>query len=300
MIAERTQSSWTSNIKNLLLFVLVLAVVGLVTWGTISGLFGGLIDRIGDLYMNEDLTLNSSIAPEWLVNFEKSTNIFNYIVWILTPILLVLFMAFPKLRKPLVESWESHDVRFGLLASAVLSGITGFLWAVWNPVPIIPGAVHLRIFAFLIGVWGIVIGRGTGFLTGYFGGVVWALLGGYWIWSHTPVMDGIMVGVMTGWFISVVARRGRSREEMLAELDKGWAARLKFYLICAVASLIAGLVMSTFVAASLKAATSMSWWAGFWSIGVLSDTIPMVIWVGPVSEIVLRLLRRNTWIGKGF
>ena len=270
----------------IVLIVVILAVVGLI-----SSQFKALSAQVSKLAGVE--------APPFFVAIENAAPTLAVIMWILmgavvVALLVMAFVAPDKLRKlKLAESWKPLDVILGLVAGGVLSGLTGYLWAVWNPVPILPPFIHLRIFSFLICVWGIVFGRATGFLTGYFGGMVWALVGGYFVLVHTPVADGFWVGLMTGWFVSVFVRRGRSREELLAHIDEHrWA----YYGRCAIAGLIGGLVMSFGVALSLKMTSTLSWWASFWAIGVLSDTLPMIIWTGPVSEAVLRLTRRLTWL----
>ncbi len=173
----------------------VLGGIAIATSQLAQNVFGELIESYGSLYIDDELNIDTNLAPAWLVNIEDASPLLAYFTWIAAPLLLIVFIKLPKTRKHLAESWDRQDVLFGLLISAVLSGVTGFLWAVWNPVPIIPGAIHLRIFAFLIGVWGIVIGRGTGFLTGYFGGIVWAWQGGYFSFFHRHVADGIWVGL---------------------------------------------------------------------------------------------------------
>ena len=56
--------------------------------------------------------------------------------------------------------------------------LTGVLWAYLCPIPLIPGAVHFRTFAFIIPVIGYLFGPVTGFFAGYIGTIVWALLSG--------------------------------------------------------------------------------------------------------------------------
>jgi hypothetical protein len=273
----------------------IIAIVGVVVLLAVVGLITSQFKLVSE----QVAKLAGAEIPPFFVGVENAMPGIAVILWILMGLLVIGLVAlavlkpdtFRKLR--LVESWKPLDVILGLVASGVLSGLTGYLWAVWNPVPILPPFIHLRIFAFLIGVWGILIGRGAGFLTGYFGGIVWALVAGYFVLPHTPVADGFWVGLMTGWFISVMIRKGQSREELLSYID---SHRWVYYLKCALFGLIGGVVMAFGVAASLKMTSTLSWWASFWAIGFLSDTLPMIIWIGPVSEAVLRLTRRLTWL----
>jgi hypothetical protein len=268
-----------------------LVIVGLAVLLAVVGFLTSQIKLIAS-WINGLAALN---VPSWLTGIENAAPTLAYITWALMA-LAVLYFAFvaPKsVKAKLAESWRPVDVLLGLVTAGVLAGLTGYLWAVWNPVPILPPFIHLRIFSFLIGVWAIVFGRATGFLSGYFSGIVWALIAGYFVLPHTPVSDGFWVALMTGWFISAVVRRGKSREALLAEIDQN---RWKYYLKCSLAGLVGGLTMAFFVALSLKMTSTLSWWASFWAIGVLSDTLPMVIWIGPVSEALLRLTKRLTWL----
>ena len=77
----------------------------------------------------------------------------------------------------------------------VFGVLTGVLWAYLCPIPLIPGAVHFRTFAFIIVVIGYLFGPVTGFFSGYIGTIVWALLSGNFIPLHSPLADGITVGL---------------------------------------------------------------------------------------------------------
>ena len=72
----------------------------------------------------------------------------------------------------------------------VFGVLTGVLWAYLCPIPLIPGAVHFRTFAFIIPVIGYLFGPVTGFFAGYIGTIVWALLSGNFIPLHSPLKDG--------------------------------------------------------------------------------------------------------------
>ena len=77
----------------------------------------------------------------------------------------------------------------------VFGVLTGVLWAYLCPIPLIPGAVHFRTFAFIIPAIGYLFGPVTGFFAGYIGTIVWALLSGNFIALHSPLTDGITVGL---------------------------------------------------------------------------------------------------------
>ena len=77
------------------------------------------------------------------------------------------------------------DALTGLVLGAVLGTLTGYLWAIFNPIQLAP-YIHLRIFAFLIPVFGLVFGRASGFVAGYVASVVWGLVGGSFVPLHTP------------------------------------------------------------------------------------------------------------------
>lgn len=291
------QRSWVQEVwRTLLAIVLIGALLVIVGWTSSQvGVLGERMHRLAGIFQDEDGQVTLAVAPAWLVSFENTTPIIAYVVWAAMAAFLVylVFRAPPRIRESLAESWQPLDVLLGLVAGGVLSGLTGYLWAVWNPVPILPPFIHLRIFSFLIGLWGILIGRATGFITGYVGGIVWGFASGYFLLPHTPVSDGFWVGLMTGWFISVMLRQGRTREELLRYIESN---RWSYYLRSGWVGLVGGLVMSFGVAISLKVTSPLSWWASFWAIGVLSDTLPMIIWTGPMSEACLRLTRRLTWL----
>ena len=291
------QKGWVQEVWKTLIAIVVIAVLLVIVGWTTSqvGILGERMHRLAGVFQDEQGQITLSVAPAWLVTLENAMPAVAYLVWVGMGV-LVLYLAFlapQSIRNQLAESWKPLDVILGLVAGGVLSGFTGYLWAVWNPVPILPPFIHLRIFSFLIGVWGILIGRATGFVTGYVGGIVWGLLSGYFVLVHTPVSDGWWVGLMTGWFISVMLRQGRSREELIQYIEQN---RWRYYLRSAWVGLVGGLVMSFGVSISLKVTSPLSWWASFWAIGVLSDSLPMIIWIGPVSEVTLRVTRRLNWL----
>ena len=76
----------------------------------------------------------------------------------------------------------------------VTSAVTGVGFLLTAPIPLIPGAIHWRILAFLPCIFGILFGGAIGFLSGAIGNTIWALLGGYFN-PATPIFDLIGVGL---------------------------------------------------------------------------------------------------------
>lgn len=200
---------------------------------------------------------------------------------------VLIFLNRNKLR--LTDANSELDWIFGLAAGSVLGALTGVLWFAFNPIQLAPG-IHLRLFAFLPPVFGILLGRGTGFVVGYVATIVWAQLSGLYIPLHTPIVDGIFVG-LTGWLPAFLLRGNLTFSEMLARIEQNkWAWYIKAGLVC----LFAGLFMSTFVAISLEATIDLPFSIGFVMIGLASDTGPMVVVTGALVLLLLRVTR-PTW-----
>ncbi|MNC14010.1 hypothetical protein D3C75_617750 [compost metagenome] len=145
--------------------------------------------------------------------------------------------------------------------------LTGVLWGYVNPIALVPGVIHLRIFAFMPAVVGIIFGPKTGFFSGYIGTIVWALLAGTFLPTHTLLADGIMVG-FTGWLPAMMVGRGRT----LQQLGRDKSVIIK----SALWSLVAGVIMILVACASLDFLGIFDfWWAVLW-IGI-SDVPPLVI-----------------------
>jgi len=77
---------------------------------------------------------------------------------------------------------------------AITSALTGVGFLLTAPIPLIPGAIHWRVLAFLPCVFGILFGPIIGFLSGAIGNTLWALLGGYFN-PATPIFDLVGVGL---------------------------------------------------------------------------------------------------------
>ena len=73
------------------------------------------------------------------------------------------------------ENKSSSSLLKSIIYGVVFGVLTGVLWAYLNPVPIIPGMIHLRLFSFIPPVVGIIFGMKAGFFSGYIGTVVWGL-----------------------------------------------------------------------------------------------------------------------------
>jgi len=74
------------------------------------------------------------------------------------------------------------------------AAVTGVGFLLTAPIPLIPGAIHWRVLAFLPCVFGVLFGPIVGFLAGALGNTLWAVLGGYFN-PATPIFDLIGVGL---------------------------------------------------------------------------------------------------------
>lgn len=169
----------------------------------------------------------------------------------------------------------------------VFGVLTGVLWAYVNPIALVPGVIHLRIFAFMPAVVGIIFGPKTGFFSGYIGTVVWALLAGTFLPAHSLLADGIMVG-FTGWLPAMMVGRGRTLKEL--GHDKSVIVKSALW------SLVAGVIMIVIACASLDLLGIFDfWWSVLW-IGI-SDVPPLVIGT-PILVVFLarRLEKMQTMI----
>lgn len=159
----------------------------------------------------------------------------------------------------------------------ILWGIlTGLLWNLASPNILGPGIIHLRIFAFLPALTGILLGPRSGFFTGYLGTIVWSLLSGTFFPAHSLLAGGIMAG-FTGWLPAVMVGRGRTFEEIAADKTIAWTSALW--------SLIAGVVMLLVACASLSILKIYDFqWALIWL--AISNIVPLVAG----TPIMVRLL----------
>ncbi|MGC8948028.1 MAG: ECF transporter S component [Thermoprotei archaeon] len=164
-------------------------------------------------------------------------------------------------------------IAYIVMSSAVTA--VGFLLTA--PVPLIPGAIHWRVLAFLPCVFGILFGPLIGFLSGAIGNTLWALLGGYFN-PATPIFDLIGVGI-TGLLPGLLTRP----EDSLSK---------KGLIKISAISFISGLIMVPIVA------------VGFDLVGVapfgpavillaISDLPPILIGTPIVVRIIIPTLVRR-------
>lgn len=163
--------------------------------------------------------------------------------------------------------------------------LTGVLWAYGSPIPLIPGAVHLRTFAFVITAVGFLFGPLTGFFAGYIGTLVWALIGGYFIPLHTPFTDGIMVGLSAALPALVVMGK--------QTLDQVIKNRRQFIIKSIVWSVIFAAIMILTTSLSLSYFTGLDYWFCVIWIGI-ADIAPLILTPFAVLLLAPRLKRLQT------
>lgn len=257
-----------------------------------GGIMEGFLQSLGDA-LERFLQIVAAVSPGGGVEaFMTSASPAIYVLgWIVLLVGLVVGLKFNRRIRP-VHSTSRVDTGLGLLIGAILGGLTGLLWASYNPIKIVPPYIHLRLFSFLTALVGIVVGRGTGFVTGYVATQVWALLAGAFVAPHQLLFDGIFVG-LTGWIPAVIVRGDKTFAEMFREVQNN---KRLWFLKAAIAGGISGLFMSFFVASSLELTTPLTFWVSFWAIGVISDTPPLLL-TGPLTYGVMKAVRRaSSWM----
>jgi hypothetical protein len=174
-------------------------------------------------------------------------------------------------------SQSEANTLFPIILSVVAAAATGVLWAYANPIQLVPGVIQWRIFAFLPPLVGILLGWRSGFICGYIGTIVWALLAGTFIPVHSLIVDGIMVG-LTGLVPGLLFDPSKS--------TFGRAALFKIAAVC----LGIGLVMVVAVSASLAYLGIFPFW---WAVGYLglSDIVPMIIGTPLLVVPALKILK---------
>ncbi len=210
---------------------------------------------------------------------------FRLFMTVVATLAFAVVMVANRKKVRLTDGDDPLDVLFGLVAGSVFGALSGVLWARVSFVQIAPG-IHLRLFAFLPPVIGVLFGPGTGFVSGYVATIVWAQLSGLFIPLHTPVVDGIFVG-LTGWLPAILLRGNRTNAELLSDVNdhpKRWIG--KSLWVCA----FTGIFMATFVALSLKATIDLPFITGLVMIGVISDSGPMLA-TGWLSKKMLEATR---------
>ena len=167
----------------------------------------------------------------------------------------------------------------------VFGVLTGVLWAYLCPIPLIPGAVHFRTFAFIIPAIGYLFGPVTGFFAGYIGTLVWALLSGNFIPLHSPLADGITVGLSAALPALIHLKNGKvDLMELIKKENRG-----RFILISELLCVGFGVAMILSTSASLSYFAGLDyWWCVMW-IGI-ADVVPIalcpfvVMWLAPKMQ----------------
>jgi len=163
--------------------------------------------------------------------------------------------------------------------------LTGVLWAYLCPIPLIPGAVHFRTFAFIIPVIGYLFGPVTGFFAGYIGTIVWALLSGNFIALHSPLTDGITVGLSAALPALIHLKGGKV--DLMSLLEKG--KKGKFIGTCMFWSLLFGVLMILATSLSLSYFTGLEYtycalWIGIADVVPIALTPFVVMWLAPLMK----------------
>lgn len=163
--------------------------------------------------------------------------------------------------------------------------LTGVLWAYLCPIPLIPGAVHFRTFAFIIPVIGYLFGPVTGFFAGYIGTIVWALLSGNFIALHSPLTDGITVGLSAALPALIHLKGGKA--DLMSLLEKG--KKGKFIGTCMFWSLLFGVLMILATSLSLSYFTGLEYtycalWIGIADVVPIALTPFVVMWLAPLMK----------------
>lgn len=159
------------------------------------------------------------------------------------------------------ENKSSSSLLKSIIYGVVFGVLTGVLWAYLNPVPIIPGMIHLRLFSFIPPVVGIIFGMKAGFFSGYIGTVVWGLLAGTFIPIHSLIGDGIGVG-FTGLIPAMMVGAKYSLADIAEKKNIMWKSLLW--------SVLAGVIMIIIPAAALPSSASST--SGGASSGSASQT----------------------------
>ena len=144
---------------------------------------------------------------------------------------------------------------------AMSAAVTGVGFLLTAPIPLIPGAIHWRVLAFLPCVFGILFGPATGFVAGAIGNTLWAVLGGYFN-PATPVFDLIGVG-LTGLIPGLLCK---------PEDTKSGVGLAKI----AVISFVSGMIMVPIVAVGFDLVGVAPFWPAVTFL-ILSDIPPIII-----------------------
>lgn len=164
--------------------------------------------------------------------------------------------------------------------------LCGVLWAYGSPIPLIPGSVQLRLFAFLAPAIGILFGPISGFFAGYLGTVVWALISGNFIPAHTLLADGIFVG-LSAVLPAIMVTHGLQLKDV---------PKQNFFILkCIGWSVLGGALMILLTSISLSFFTGLNYWFCVVWIGI-ADIAPLILVPFVVMLLAPRLDRLQTII----
>jgi len=176
---------------------------------------------------------------------------------------------------PQTDSAKEVPLTKKIAWAAVASAATGVGFLLTAPIPLIPGAIHWRVLAFLPCIFGILFGPRIGFISGAIGNTIWAVLGGYFNIA-TPIFDLIGVG-LTGLIPGLFVRPEETHNL------KGLAKATFF-------ATLSGIIMIPIVAVGFQ-------WAGVSPFGpavyflAVSDMPPIIVGTPIALALVAPVLR---------
>ncbi len=174
--------------------------------------------------------------------------------------------------------YEKLDLTRFIAYAAMASAVTAVGFLLTAPIPLIPGAIHWRVLAFLPCVFGVLLGPATGFVAGAVGNTLWALLGGYFN-AATPIFDLVGVG-LTGLIPGLFVKPHEC-------LEKRGLAK------AAVVSLVSGVIMVPIVAVGFDWVGVAPFWPAVYMLA-LSDLPPILIGTPiALAAVTPTLLRRG-------
>ncbi|MBR2223215.1 MAG: aminotriazole resistance protein [Christensenellaceae bacterium] len=172
---------------------------------------------------------------------------------------------------------------------AIFGVLTGVLWAFASPIPLIPGAVHFRTFAFIIPAIGYLFGPWTGFFSGYIGTLVWSLLAGMFIPLHSPLTDGITVGLSAALPALIHMKNGKVGLDELLENKKSFILKSLFWC------LLFGCAMIVTTSLYLSYFAGLDYWYCVVWIGI-ADVVPIALCPFVVMLLAPRMKKVRTLV----
>lgn len=188
-------------------------------------------------------------------------------------------------RKTIMQKTSKKFSFVNIIFFVIFGVLTGVLWAYLCPIPLIPGAVHFRTFAFIIPVIGYLFGPVSGFMAGYIGTIVWALLSGNFIALHSPLTDGITVGLSAALPAFFHLKNGKVDLMSLLEKGKKGSFITKSMILC----VLFGVLMILTTSLSLSYFTGLEYTYCILWIGI-ADVVPIalapfvIMWLAPLMK----------------